>query len=201
MRPMKFAAAAIAQAAMFAASPASAAQVIYDYTGNNFTSVFSSGYTTSDKIIGTLTLSAALPASLSILTDETALVTSYSFSDGVNTFTTGCCDTGNQTIFEFMTDASGNITNWLVTLETDDNHAGDLTTEGGVSAFDQSLVDGALGGRNDGSPGVWSLQSATPAVPEPATWALFLLGFGAIGWRLRGARHAIFRGGPGITLS
>jgi hypothetical protein len=26
------------------------------------------------------------------------------------------------------------------------------------------------------------------AVPEPATWAMFLLGFGAIGWTLRGSR-------------
>jgi hypothetical protein len=28
------------------------------------------------------------------------------------------------------------------------------------------------------------------AVPEPATWAMFLLGFGAIGWTLRGRRNA-----------
>ncbi len=27
------------------------------------------------------------------------------------------------------------------------------------------------------------------AVPEPATWALFIVGFGAIGWMLRSARH------------
>ena len=27
------------------------------------------------------------------------------------------------------------------------------------------------------------------AVPEPATWALFLLGFGAIGWTLRNRQH------------
>jgi PEP-CTERM motif len=29
---------------------------------------------------------------------------------------------------------------------------------------------------------------ATAGVPEPATWAMFLLGFGAIGWTLRKAR-------------
>lgn len=189
MRLTKFAAAAvIAQAAIFAAFPANAAQTIYDYTGNNFTSVFAPGYTTSDKITGTITLSSALPDSLSTLTDETALVTSYSFSDGVNTFAAGCCDTGSQTIFEFITDASGNITNWVVTLETDDNHTGDLTTEGGTSAFDLSLTDAVLGGRNDGSPGVWSLQSESSPVPEPASWALFLLGFAALGWALRSAR-------------
>lgn len=189
MRLIKFAAAAvIAQVAMFGASSANAAQVIYGYTGNNFTSVFASGYTTSDKITGTITLSSALPDSLTILTDETALVTSYSFSDGVTAFTNPCCDTGNQTIFEFMTDASGNITNWIVTLETNDNHTGDLTTEGGVSAFDQSLVGGVLGGDNTGSPGVWSLQSTTSAVPEPASWALLLLGFGAMGWAMRRGR-------------
>lgn len=184
MRLMKLASVLVAT---FAASPAGAS-VVYTYTGNNFTSVFSSGYTTSDSITGTLTLSSALPSSLTTLTNEVGLVTSYSFSDGVNSFTTGCCDTGNQTIFEFTTDASGNITNWIVTLETDDNHTGDLTTEGGTSAFDQSLVDGALGGRNDGSPGVWTLQSVAPAVPEPASWALFLSGFGLVGWKLRNTR-------------
>lgn len=29
----------------------------------------------------------------------------------------------------------------------------------------------------------------TPGVPEPATWAMFLLGFGAIGWTLRSRRN------------
>lgn len=73
MRSMKLAAVAVAaQAAIFAASPASAGPVIYQYTGNNFTSVFAPGYTTSDKITGTITLSRALPDSLTTLTDETA---------------------------------------------------------------------------------------------------------------------------------
>lgn len=188
MRLMKIAAAAgFALAALFAGSAASA-QAVYVYTGNNFTNVFAPGYTTSDKITGTLTLSSTLPSSLTTLTNEVALVTSYSFSDGVNTFNSPCCDTGNQTIFDFMTDSSGNITNWVVTLETDDNHTGDLTTESGVAGFDQSLVGGVLGGDNEGVPGVWSLQSTMSAVPEPATWTLLLLGLAGVGWRLRSAR-------------
>jgi len=32
--------------------------------------------------------------------------------------------------------------------------------------------------------------AVTSAVPEPATWAMFLLGFGAIGWTLRSRRNA-----------
>jgi hypothetical protein len=191
MRPMKLAAAAvIAQAALFAVSPASA-QVVYKYTGNNFTNVFAPGYTTSDKITGTLTLSSALPDSLSILTNEAGLVTSYSFSDGVNSFVSPCCDTGNQTVFDFTTDSSGNITGWTVTLETDDNLTGDMTTQSGVSAFDQSLTGGVLGGSNDGSPGVWTLESASSAVPEPASWMLLVMGFGALGWRARSGRKPL----------
>jgi hypothetical protein len=188
---MKLAAAAvIAQAALFAVSPASA-QVVYKYTGNNFTNVFAPGYTTSDKITGTLTLSSALPDSLSILTNEAGLVTSYSFSDGVNSFVSPCCDTGNQTVFDFTTDSSGNITGWTVTLETDDNLTGDMTTQSGVSAFDQSLTGGVLGGSNDGSPGVWTLESASSAVPEPASWMLLVMGFGALGWRARSGRKPL----------
>jgi len=188
MRLMKLAAAILfAQTAVFTASSANAV-VIYSYTGNNFTSVFAPGYTTSDKITGTLTLSSALPDSLTSLTDEAGLVTSYSFSDGVNSFVKPCCDTGNQTAFEFATDASGNITNWIVTLETNDNHTGDLTTEGGATAFDQSLTGGVLGGSNNGAPGVWSAASVTSAVPEPAPWSLLLVGFGALGGMLRSGR-------------
>lgn len=193
MRLMQsIAVAAIAQAALFASS--ASAQVIYTYTGNDFASVFAPGYTTSDKITGTLTLSSALPDLLTPLTNEAALVTSYSFSDGVNSFTAPCCDAGNQTIFDFTTDASGNITNWIVTLETNDNHTGDLTTEGGVSAFDLSLTDGVLGGRNDGAPGVWSVQSMTSPVPEPATWTLLLIGYSALGFMLRTARRPLHAG-------
>ena len=33
-----------------------------------------------------------------------------------------------------------------------------------------------------------STDAVTPAVPEPGTWAMMLLGFGAIGFSLRGRR-------------
>ena len=185
MRLLRFAATVvIAQAALLASSSANA-QVVYTYTGNDFQSVFAPGYTTSDSMTGTLTLSSALPNSLTTLTDETALVTSYSFSDGVTTFDSGCCESGSQTIFQFMTDATGAITGWVVTLETNDDHTGNLTTEGGTTSFDQSLVDGVKGGRNDGEPGVWALQSMTSPVPEPASWMMLLLGFAGLGIALR----------------
>lgn len=192
MRLLRFAATAmIAQAAMFASSSANA-QVVYTYTGNDFQSVFAPGYTTSDKITGTLTLSSALPDSLTTLTDESALVTAYSFSDGVMSFDSGCCESGNQTAFQFMTDATGAITGWVVTLETNDNHTGDLTTEGGITSFDQSLVDGVKGGRNDGEPGVWALQTMTSPVPEPSSWTMLLLGFAGLCMLFRGQRKPRF---------
>jgi hypothetical protein len=33
-----------------------------------------------------------------------------------------------------------------------------------------------------------STDTVTPAVPEPGTWAMMLLGFGAVGFSLRGRR-------------
>ncbi len=34
-------------------------------------------------------------------------------------------------------------------------------------------------------------DEATPGVPEPATWAMFLMGFGAIGWTMRSRRRVV----------
>ena len=42
----------------------------------------------------------------------------------------------------------------------------------------------------DGPQALFAINGATSAVPEPATWAMFLLGFGAVGWQtLRNARR------------
>jgi hypothetical protein len=34
------------------------------------------------------------------------------------------------------------------------------------------------------------LETLTPAVPEPGTWVMMILGFGFVGWRLRRAKAA-----------
>ena len=48
------------------------------------------------------------------------------------------------------------------------------------------------GGGNDDSWGIdnLSVTSSTGGVPEPATWALMLLGFGGLGTALRSRRRA-----------
>jgi hypothetical protein len=40
--------------------------------------------------------------------------------------------------------------------------------------------------------GVFGGHVSFDAVPEPATWALMLLGFGAVGWQLRRRRSQVF---------
>ena len=69
----------------FAAPNAHADTFTYTYTGTNFV-IFVSPYTGSDGVDGTFVLSAALPSN-SNLGDESALLVSYSFTDGVQTLT------------------------------------------------------------------------------------------------------------------
>lgn len=74
---------------------------------------------------------------------------------------------------------------------------GGLTTGGpGVYAFN-TLPSGGGGGGSGGGPGVLPPSSppgppngdlVPPVVPEPATWAMMILGFGAIGATLRRRR-------------
>lgn len=41
--------------------------------------------------------------------------------------------------------------------------------------------------------GQWNFESSIAAVPEPATWAMLILGFGAVGLAARGRRRASLR--------
>src|SRR5258708_40099523 len=90
----------------FTAPNAHADSFTYTYTGTNF-ATFVSPYAASDVVDGTFVLSAALPSN-SLLTDESALLVSYSFTDGVQTLTNL-----NSTVqaFEFAT-SSGAIVLW-----------------------------------------------------------------------------------------
>jgi hypothetical protein len=168
-----FLAALIAQSIAIVASGAAKADVIYTYTGNDFTTA-NSPYTTSDKITGTITLSSALGLSL---VGSSVSPLAYSFSDGIVTLASPtCCNLSSQTSFVFNTDASGNITNWNVVVQANAN-ANEFQTADPSSGlvFDETLTSGSLvhGAENLSDPGTWSLQAATTSVPEPASLALF----------------------------
>ena len=69
--------------------------------------------------------------------------------------------------------------------------AGRPLLEGGGSQFSIDAPHGAYFNiyNTPGFNGVWDLANSSVAVvPEPATWSLFLLGFGGIGWRVRRRR-------------
>ena len=90
------------------------AATTYTYTGPAYTLVTGT-YTTSMQITGSFTTAAPLAPNLSDV-DITGQVTSYSFSDGVNTYTNSDI---NARIFAFKvsTDASGTITYWGIVLK------------------------------------------------------------------------------------
>ena len=89
---------------------AARADVVYEYSGSNFTS-FSGGYTSGDSISGSLVLASALGDNLNLASVNP---TSFSFSDGIQTIS----NTSNlaSTQFWISTNASGDITGWAINL-------------------------------------------------------------------------------------
>jgi hypothetical protein len=55
-------------------------------------------------------------------------------------------------------------------------------------------VDSSANIPNEGGPeadlNLWAFQTGTPSVPEPASWAMMVGGFGVVGGALRGRRKA-----------
>jgi len=151
-------------AASWLATGATAASVIYTYTGNNFTSV-ASPYTTGNSISGYFTVSAPLASSTEV---DGLAVDSYWFTDGVQTLTSS--DAGETALFDILTDASGNIKDWLVQFDRGNQEL--ITT---TSTVVQPLDGGALDktgtiSYNTNDPGTWASAEA----PEPASWLLMI---------------------------
>lgn len=166
------------------APPVAAAQVTYTYTGNMF-NLFSCGgnpdlvswslcstagpnantsYTTSDHVTATLTLDSALPAN-QLLTD----VRNFSgfhlaMSDGEHTVT----DAQQQGMFaEVATDASGQISQWRLVINTGyPDNGGVATVNFPASVHDNGTLLGVWPG-NQGyifsSPGTWASGAQSPA--------------------------------------
>jgi hypothetical protein len=97
---------------------------------------------------------------------------SFSFSDGVQTFTN---DTpGVVSTFAVNTDYEGDIVNWAITVESSDSSAGISTTyfDGNISEY--SGIFGYGGGQGS-APGAWSISSETVR-PEPGSLVLLATG-------------------------
>ena len=163
------------------------ADVTYSYTGKNLGPdpgyTFSPYYTTSDSVLGTITLTSALGAGMS-LTDITGMITSFSFTDGAQAYTQASSLTVED--FKVATDGSGNIDAWQVAVGANFNYFilscnGDFSDSDYCSpgngwgiggAADEVFFSPAVG-INEGTPGTWGLA------PEPSS--LLLFGSGVLG--------------------
>ncbi len=163
------------------------ADTVYTYTGNPFNlgnepdNTVAPPFTTSDSVSGWFTV--ATPFGLNMALAQVNSI-SYSFTDGLNTITTGKATTFFD--FEIGTDATGAINVWDVDLgDAAFNYVG--TDFGPASGGNLDLgiwVDNPFAsvGENEEDPGTWTVSSTDPtpaATPEPSSIAL--LGTGALG--------------------
>jgi hypothetical protein len=169
----------IAMAVLAAAS--ASANVVYDYTGNDYTS-YAGSYTGTENVTLSITLASTLGPNLTQAREDPL---SFSFSDGVQTIT----DTtpGASISVLFSTDAAGSITHWDVYTQFYDSNArvyDHIETNNSIGFFPYDYAvhginpdDGSFG--RSGVPGQWTVASA---VPEPSTWAMMVLGFAGLGF-------------------
>ena len=140
------------------AYPASvqAVPTTYQYTGNNFTDVFGSLYTTSDFVTAMVTLAGPLGANMPLTHVNP---TAFTFFDGVQTLNSTNSHP-NPIAFSFATNANGEIILW--DLEVDGGPSSIFTfNRPGHGPIDGGHNDVGLG-RNSGPAGVWSQGIATP---------------------------------------
>lgn len=173
-------------ALLVAATVPAQAQATYQYVGNPFT-LFSCGpsvpgpgtilcstaapnnpntsYTASDHVEATLVLTDPLPANLAYQDVRTFAGFSLTMNDGQHTVTN--LDEAGM-FAEVSTDASGNILQWRLVINTGGALNGGIATQNatfitdsGVLACCDPTVSGDLA-RNSGIAGVWSSGAPTP---------------------------------------
>lgn len=190
----KFLAGMLAIFSLAFASHASAA-TLFSYTGNNFTVCFGnySPGCTSERVSATFStsLTGSQLANLNNA-DISASLVAFDFSaiDQIATESNSYDD--RYRYFFLSTDAAGNIVNWH--MEFGNNNGSYIATIN----MPTNIRDGVRNCRSFGGTicfdaddayvqdaGVWAVSG----VPEPATWAMLVIGFGAIGGMMRWRRR------------
>lgn len=150
------------------------ANAIYQYSGNLFDTFSGTGYDSSMSIFGQFELAAPLGSNLP-LTDITASIISYSFSDGLVTLTDG-----NSTIIhvQVATGGVGEIVGpWDFWVETPDHYLRTVADGDPFGAIDEAInFLTSAGASVADNRGTWSI------VPEPST--AILLGWGCVGFAI-----------------
>jgi hypothetical protein len=172
----------VVAAALSAMLPApSSAATIYTYTGNPFNNV-TGVYSNSDSVSGWFELASPLGGGTA-LTDITANVEAFAFTDGFQTLTTGV----SINTLLIGTDIFGVPNVWNIDL-IDDLTGAEITSCGVASDCGTVGRDTAFGANDVGAasvrddPGSWSVSTT----PLPAALPLFASGLGALGllgWR------------------
>ena len=176
-----------AVAALSLAYPASvqAVPTTYQYTGNPFTSVFGTPYTTSDFVSGMLTLAGPLASNF----NGTVTPTAFTFSDGVQTFTN--LNAVFFSSFLFVTGPTGQITGWDITVGSELHSFISTTNIEGFSTIDIGIEVNSQGGSfafNQDQPGGW--ENRTAAADSGSTLSMLTLTLMALGVAARQFKRA-----------
>ncbi len=165
------------------ASTASALTTMH-YTGrtfDRFNTYLSNPYTILNRITGTVILAAPI-APYGFYYGSPL---SFSFSDGVQTLTNL---TGFANGFSFETDGNGDIVKWGFDIERFAGPGYIYSSRTSNGSVDHGNFESESGYTYNVDPN-WTITT-TADVPEPASWALLIAGFGLTGAVMRRRRVA-----------